>query len=773
MARGLGLVYAVAFASLTFQVVPLAGRRGLAPVAALMAAIRRDFTAPRRWLYFPGLLWFGAGDRWLRAIPWLGLGAALTIVAGGPHTPLAFLACYLLYLALDRAVVLVYPWDSLLLEAGFWAMFLPALASAPDLRALAAPLPALAWLFRLLLFRVMFGFGKQKFLGTTRADAGFLHGFMIRQPLPTPIGWRAHRAPMWVHKAALAAMFLVEIVLPFAIFAPGPASVVFALATAGLMLAIGLTGNYGFFNILTLVLCLVCLDSATALALAPAALFDPALPPFTLGLHALIVLHTCGALLCLPLNTWASFTWTLWPWWDRALPLRALRWPLRLFRGLQPLRWLHPYGVFPPRSAPAIKMSPALEVTWDEQTWHTLVPRYWPTLERCPPRFIAPHHPRFDHAIVYEATGFHEAGVLRNLTGRWDPYGHARCSGAGRLIGSILAGELRSRLFFGDSLDLRRGPPVAARVRMYMLEPTTPAEQRSTGRWWRRTLVGPHLPACRAGDPALDGAPPPPELWHPEDWVWIRRSRLGPLIRRAAAGEDPHLLVHLGAPELSAAAERLWDEFLPALADLDRNDWTGLPATVAQIRGRWSPAELDRFERLIGRHALLLMARCEPLLLDGGLAAILGRRHNNNININTYQQLGLLAHHIIACGRDVHDQTMQRPERAIAHLAAMTPRSGAFLNVVLRPERWAHQAQKLRMLASQVDVRGWPRRSPRGDKLAAWGAAGARRLWGAFDMIDLLRGEFVGDAWADTPERWPRFELRPDRSLAPIADPER
>ncbi|MFY0540228.1 hypothetical protein [Nannocystis pusilla] len=27
--------------------------------------------------------------------------------------------CWALYLSLDRAVVLVYPWDSLLLEAGF------------------------------------------------------------------------------------------------------------------------------------------------------------------------------------------------------------------------------------------------------------------------------------------------------------------------------------------------------------------------------------------------------------------------------------------------------------------------------------------------------------------------------------------------------------------------------------------------------------------------------------------------------------------------------
>nr|WP_276603685.1 lipase maturation factor family protein [Nannocystis pusilla] len=64
--------------------------------------------------------------------------------------------------------------------------------------------------------------------------------------MPTPLGWLAHRAPMGVHKAALALLFVVEVVLPLAIFVPGPASVVFGLATAGLMLAIAATGNYGF-----------------------------------------------------------------------------------------------------------------------------------------------------------------------------------------------------------------------------------------------------------------------------------------------------------------------------------------------------------------------------------------------------------------------------------------------------------------------------------------------------------------------------------------------
>jgi hypothetical protein len=89
----------------------------------LLAAIRRDFPAPQRWLWFPTLLWIRADDRALRAIPWLGALAGLSIVIGGPQTPWAFFACWLLYLSLDLPMGLVYPWDSALLECGFWAMF--------------------------------------------------------------------------------------------------------------------------------------------------------------------------------------------------------------------------------------------------------------------------------------------------------------------------------------------------------------------------------------------------------------------------------------------------------------------------------------------------------------------------------------------------------------------------------------------------------------------------------------------------------------------------
>ena len=55
------------------------------------------------------------------------------------------------------------------------------------------PNPAVSWAVRWLLWRVMFGFGKLKFVGTDhQKDQLYIRDFMIAQPIPTRLGWLAH-----------------------------------------------------------------------------------------------------------------------------------------------------------------------------------------------------------------------------------------------------------------------------------------------------------------------------------------------------------------------------------------------------------------------------------------------------------------------------------------------------------------------------------------------------------------------------------------------------
>src|SRR5262249_59610528 len=125
------------------------------------------------------LLWLGSSDRCLRALVLVGMAGAVWVVVGGPWSGLGLLIAWACYLALQHAVGLAYPWECLLLEAGFLALFLPAPNALPDWSASAAPLPAITWAFRWLLFRMVFGFGKLKFHGVNRKELGYLKAFFV------------------------------------------------------------------------------------------------------------------------------------------------------------------------------------------------------------------------------------------------------------------------------------------------------------------------------------------------------------------------------------------------------------------------------------------------------------------------------------------------------------------------------------------------------------------------------------------------------------------
>src|SRR5689334_19683081 len=82
--RIVGVLYAIAFASLAPQVLGLIGSRGIAPVRAQLAAAREHFPGPLRFVRFPSLLWLSASDRTLRALPWIGVACGLCAGYGGP-----------------------------------------------------------------------------------------------------------------------------------------------------------------------------------------------------------------------------------------------------------------------------------------------------------------------------------------------------------------------------------------------------------------------------------------------------------------------------------------------------------------------------------------------------------------------------------------------------------------------------------------------------------------------------------------------------------------
>ncbi len=116
-----------------------------------------------------------------------------------------------------------FGWESILLEACFYAVFLGSrdhhVANRRDL--------ALRW----LLFRVMFGAGLIKLRGDPCwRDLTCLNYYYETQPMPNPLSWYFHVAPAWTHGRRVFNHF-AELIVPFGYFLPQPISSIAGLIT--------------------------------------------------------------------------------------------------------------------------------------------------------------------------------------------------------------------------------------------------------------------------------------------------------------------------------------------------------------------------------------------------------------------------------------------------------------------------------------------------------------------------------------------------------------
>ena len=445
-ARGVALVYAISFASLSTQITAWPGKHGIAPVGARLQQFsrvyfpqlsgdgertkRRTSACSRAALYVrrfcsrPTLLWLvGWADGTMWAITACGFTLSALLLVGGwswSTTCILFAATWFLYLSLDVAFGLAYPWDSLLLSVGFLLIFSPPLQAAgftvASLGVVQLPDPQLCFLVRWLLARLLLGFGKLKFMGTGAHHHCYIRGFLVSQPMPTKFGWLAHHLPLAVHKFALGGMFVVEILLPPLFFVGGTCRVVAAVSAALLMVGIQLTGNFGYFNLLTTAVAVAVMDPVSAYELPGyssmvASVLDPATYAGGLGCvfnvsrhHVLAVLVPAmvfGSLIVFLFNSWVNLSWLHWPAIGRT---RTGFWGhyLSTLRSLSPWRVLNAFGVFPPKSQPPLRWVVIMEgsqdggASWKEYHWKYMTsgPGDSPAAA---PRCVAPHHPRIDH----------------------------------------------------------------------------------------------------------------------------------------------------------------------------------------------------------------------------------------------------------------------------------------------------------------------------------------------------------------------------------------
>jgi lipase maturation factor 1 len=261
--RGLALVYLAAFGSLAVQLDGLIGSRGILPAAEFLERSRPLLgTWPVACWRVPTVFWLDASDTSLHAVCWVGLVLSVGLLFGffpGGCAVLLWLF-YLSFAAVDQ-VFLGYQWDSLLLETGLLAVLIAPwgvrLSRSND-----QPWWFTIWLVRWLGFRLMFLSGVVKLASgdPTWRNWTALEIHYQTQPIPTWTSWYIHQMPAWFHGLSVGFMFYAELIAPFFIFGPRPIRLAGFASLVLLQFLIAATGNYGFFNLLAVVICLCILD---------------------------------------------------------------------------------------------------------------------------------------------------------------------------------------------------------------------------------------------------------------------------------------------------------------------------------------------------------------------------------------------------------------------------------------------------------------------------------------------------------------------------------
>jgi|CXWL01.1.fsa_nt_gi predicted DCC family thiol-disulfide oxidoreductase YuxK len=449
---GIGACYLIGFVSLGVQIRGLLGAEGVMPAAAMLGAAKAQLGSSRFWT-LPTLGWLWASDSALIGYCWLGSLASLGMMIGVASGPCALIA-WILYLSLSAVgfYFMSFQWDVLLLEAGLIACLLAPWNILP--RKSSSPSSGALWLLRLLLFKLMLQSGLVKLLSGDRAwrDLTALTYHYWTQPLPTPLAWWANRLPLWAQKASCALMFAIELGAPWLILAPRRARAVGAAAIAVLMLLIAVTGNYGFFNLLTLVLCLACLDDRFFAAPARDSARAPKARAWIVGAYAALWLTISGVQSAAVVGLHAP---------------AALQW---INAAVSPVRSINQYGLFAVMTKTRDEI--AIEVSVDGRDW-----REWPflykpgDLRRAPP-IVAPHMPRLDWQMWFAA--FDE---MSN-----NPW-------FGNLMYRILQGSPAATSLLGPN-PLGGATPVYARATRFEATFSTPEQRSVDGAWWQRRRKG-------------------------------------------------------------------------------------------------------------------------------------------------------------------------------------------------------------------------------------------------------------------------------------------
>jgi predicted DCC family thiol-disulfide oxidoreductase YuxK len=485
--RAVGLIFLIAFVSLWVQIDGLIGSNGITPVGEFLPAVRAQL-GNHALSILPTLCWFNSSDAFLHFLCGGGVVLSLLLIFGiAPALSLVGLVVFYLSLTIAGQTFLSFQWDILLIETGFLSIFLApwrvsvaAAVSAAKRTPKTGETPVITdppisraaiFLLKLLLFKLMIMSGVVKLTSGDDSwwDLTALDYHYWSQPLPTVIGWWADQSPEWFKKFSVAFCLVVEIIVPFFIWAPRRLRLLACGLLVFLQIMIAATGNYCFFNLLTLALCLLLVDDASIRGKQTAVIDRRYRTTDRLSIYAAAAV----IVLTLPMNGWLIYS---------AFKPEA-EWPRLLgsvYARAEAFRIVNGYGLF--RVMTKDRREIVIEGSADGIDWKPYEFKWKPGDVMRAPGWCAPHQPRLDWQMWFAALGSY----------RQNPW-------FVQTVISLLHGKPQVAALF-ERNPFPQSPPRYVRATFYRYRFTTVQERRETGAWWKRQELGEYLPGVSLED---------------------------------------------------------------------------------------------------------------------------------------------------------------------------------------------------------------------------------------------------------------------------------
>ena len=468
--RALGLIFLIAFVSIWVQVDGLIGSGGITPVGEFLPAVRAQI-GNHAFSVLPSLCWFNSSDAFLHFLCGGGVLLSLLLIFGiAPALSLVGLVVFYLSLAVAGQTFLSFQWDILLIETGFLSIFLApwrlwwSKTNEPPVSR------AAMFLLKFLLFKLMLMSGVVKL---TSGDDSWLSLTALdyhywSQPLPTVLGWWAHQSPEWFKHFSVAFCLIVEIIVPFFIWAPRRLRLIACGLLIFLQVMIGATGNYNFFNLLTIALCLLLIDDSVVASLRRGVVVTATERrgykfADRLSAYAAIVV----IVLTLPIN--ARLIYGAFEPEDEWSPFLG-----RMLAYGETFRIVNGYGLF--RVMTKDRKEIVIEGSADGLDWKPYEFEWKPGDVMRAPGWCQPHQPRLDWQMWFAALGSYGQNPWFVQT-----------------VIALLHGKPQVMALFATN-PFPETPPRFIRATVYRYQFTNIEEHRQTGAWWKRQELGEYLP---------------------------------------------------------------------------------------------------------------------------------------------------------------------------------------------------------------------------------------------------------------------------------------